>query len=153
MLREASDDMTPKNILVPIDFSQASERALDYACALAPRLDAKIHVVNALGQALPELNLSLTDAMLRSLRDGHIAALAKLVDPRRALATFGEIVVREGDPRDVIRETAQQLRIDLVVMGTHGRRGVSRLILGSVAEDVSRRSLCPVLLVRHEKGD
>lgn len=145
--------MIPKNILVPIDFSQASERALDYACTIAPRLDAKIHIVNALGQVLPELKMSLTETMLRSLRDEHIAALAKLVDPRRLLATFGEVVVREGDARDVIRETAQQLRIDLVVMGTHGRRGVSRLILGSVAEDVSRRSLCPVLLVRYEKGD
>ena len=145
--------MTPKTLLVPIDFSQASERALDYACALAAQLGAKVHIVNALGAGLPELNVTLSDAMFKSLRDGHEAALAKLVDPRRALVAIGETLVREGDPRDIIVEVAEKLGVDLVVMGTHGRRGLSRMFLGSVAEDVSRRSPCPVLLVRMKKGE
>lgn len=145
--------MTPKNILVPIDFSQASERALDYACALGSQLGAKIHLVNALGAALPELNATLSEAMFQSLRDGHQAALAKLADPRRALVEIGEVVVRDGDPRDIILDVAEKLGIDLIVIGTHGRRGISRMVLGSVAEDVSRRSPCPVLLVRMKKGE
>jgi universal stress protein A len=143
--------MTPKNILVPIDFSQASERALDYACSLASGLGAKVHVVNALDASLPELTITLTDAMLESLRDGARTALNKLVDPRRVLVPFGEIAVKIGDPRDVILAEAETLHIDLIVMGTHGRRGLSRVFLGSVAEDVSRRSPCPVLLVRMKK--
>jgi universal stress protein A len=135
--------MTPKNILVPIDFSQASERALDYACSLGAKLGANIHLVNALGAGLPELNMTLTDAMFEQLHGEH----------RTALATIGEVVVKNGDPRDVILEVTEQLQIDLVVMGTHGRRGLPRMFLGSVAEDVSRRSPCPVLLIRMPKAD
>jgi universal stress protein A len=144
--------MTPKTILVPIDFSQASERALDYACALGASLGATIHIVNAIGEALPELSATLTDAMLKSLLDGSRAAVAKLADPRRSLVTIGETRVELGDPRDVIPDVAEKLHADLIVMGTHGRRGIARLVLGSVAEDVSRRSPCPVLLVRMKKG-
>ena len=145
--------MTPKNILVPMDFSQASERALDYACSLATKLGAKVHLVNALGAVLPELNLTLTDAMFQSLRDGHIAALQSYADPRRAIAPIGELLVKDGDARDAILEAIEQLAIDLVVMGTHGRRGLTRMFLGSVAEDVSRHSPCPVLLVRVKKSE
>jgi universal stress protein A len=143
--------MAPKNILVPIDFSQASERALDYACSLASKLGATVHLVNALGPRMPELDVTLSDAMFQSLRDGHLATLQKYADPRRALASFGEIVVKDSDPRDAILEVTEKLGIDLVVMGTHGRRGLARAFLGSVAEDVSRRSPCPVLLVRMKK--
>jgi universal stress protein A len=143
--------MTPKNILVPIDFSQASERALDYACSLGASLGATIHVVNALDATLPELTVTLTDAMLASMRDGARNTLNKLVDPRRVLVTFGETLVKLGDPRDVVLAEAETHAIDLIVMGTHGRRGLARMFLGSVAEDVSRRSPCPVLLVRMKK--
>lgn len=145
--------MTPKNILVPIDFSQASERALDYACAVAEKLGATINLVNALGAGLPELNTTLSDAMFQEMREGHRATLAKYADPRRALCAFGELVVKDGDPRDVILEVAESLKVDLIIMGTHGRRGLARMFLGSVAEDVSRRSQCPILLVRARKGE
>src|SRR5690348_1313749 len=55
--------MTPTNILVPTDFSECAERALDYACALAAKLGAKVHVVNAIGATLPELPVALSDHM------------------------------------------------------------------------------------------
>ncbi len=145
--------MTPKNILVPIDFSQPSERALDYACSLGAALGATVSVVNALGPALPELSVTLSDAMLKSLRDGHQAALDKLLDPRRALVKIGQATIQEGDPREVIPEIAEKLGADLIIMGTHGRRGAARFFLGSVAEDISRRAPCPVLLVRMKKGE
>jgi nucleotide-binding universal stress UspA family protein len=144
--------MTPKTVLVPIDFSQPAERALDYACALAAKLGATVHIVNALGSMPPELTVTLSDARLRQLRDDHVAAVAKLADPRRALCAIGDVVVREGDARDVILAEAKHLHVDLIVMGTHGRSGLPRLVLGSVAEDVSRHASCPVLLVRMQKG-
>jgi nucleotide-binding universal stress UspA family protein len=144
--------MIPTNILVPIDFSPCAERALDYACALAAKLGAKVHVVNALGTALPELSVALTDQMLASLRHSNAAVLEKLVEPRRALVAFGELRVVDDDPRDAILAAAVAVHADLIVIGTHGRRGLSRLILGSVAEDVVRRAPCPVLAVRGE-GD
>ena len=147
----ASPSRTHSETTAPIDFSPASERALDYACSLGASLGATVHLVNALG-TLPELSVTLTDAMLRSLRDGHHNALARLADPRRALVTIGQTLVKEGDPRDVVLETIDELRIDLIVMGTHGRRGISRMLMGSVAEDVTRRATCPVLLVRMKEG-
>jgi nucleotide-binding universal stress UspA family protein len=143
--------MIPTNILVPVDFSPCAERALDYACALAAKLGAKVHVVNAIGSALPELSAALTDHMLASLRHNNAAMLDKLIEPRRAIAAFGELRVVDDDPRDAILAAAKETHADLIVIGTHGRRGLSRLVLGSVAEDVVRRAPCPVLAVRGEE--
>ena len=143
--------MIPTNLLVPIDFSPCAERALDYACALAGRLGAKVHVVNAIGAALPELSIALTDHMIASIRHNNAAGLDKLLAPRRAHTTFGEVRVADGDARDAILDTAKAVHADLIVIGTHGRRGLSRAFLGSVAEDVLRRAPCPVLAVRQEE--
>ncbi|HEX3758466.1 MAG TPA: universal stress protein [Kofleriaceae bacterium] len=140
--------MLPTNILVPIDFSACSERALDYACDLAARLGARIHVINAIGGALPELSVALSEQMISSLRHSNAAALDELIAPRRATAAFGEISVVDNDARDAILQAARAVRADLIVIGTHGRRGLTRVLLGSVAEDVLRRAPCPVLAVR-----
>jgi nucleotide-binding universal stress UspA family protein len=144
--------MTPQNILVPTDFSEGADHALDYACDLAAKLGATIHVVNALGAALPELNVAMTESMIEKLLGGHHAALEKLAEPRRARAKFGTLLVRAGDARDAILATARDVGADLIVMGTHGRRGFSRLMLGSVTEGVVRRAECPVLAVRPLKA-
>ena len=140
--------MTPKQILVPIDFSEHSTRALDYACALAVKLEATVHVVTALGALLPELSVALTDAMIADLTAARRRALHDLVTARRATCPFGLIAVRSGDARDAILEAARQCHADLIVMGTHGRHGLARLVIGSVAESIVRRAACPVLTVR-----
>ncbi len=142
--------MLPRNILVPIDFSTGAERALDYACELAAKTGATIHLVNGIGAALPELSVALTDQMIATLREGSRAALEKLV-AARPNSTFGRLIVVPGDARDAILETAITLPADLIVMGTHGRRGISRLVLGSVAEYIVRHAPCPVLSVRGDK--
>jgi len=142
--------MIPTNLLVPIDFSPCSEHALDYACALAAKLGARIHVIHAIGTTLPELSVALTDQMISSIRHDNAAALDKLLQPRRALASFGEVTVVDDDARDAILKAARAVHADLIVIGTHGRRGLSRVLLGSVAEDVLRRSPCPVLAVRSQ---
>jgi universal stress protein A len=142
--------MIPTNILVPIDFSPCAEHALDYACDLAARLGARIHVINAIGATLPELSVALTDQMISSVRHNNAAALDKLIEPRRKKAAFGEITVVDNDARDAILQAARAVRADLIVIGTHGRRGLTRVLLGSVAEDVLRRAPCPVLAVRME---
>lgn len=142
--------MIPTNILVPIDFSPCSEHALDYACALAGKLGARIHVVNAIGTTLPELSVALTDQMISRIRHDNAAAIDKLIQPRRALASFGEVAVVDDEARDAILKTARAVHADLIVIGTHGRRGLPRMLLGSVAEDVLRRAACPVLAVRKD---
>jgi nucleotide-binding universal stress UspA family protein len=141
----------PTNVLVPTDFSETADRALDYATALAAKLGAKVHVLNAIGipaLGVPELGVALTSTMIESLVRDNQAALDKLVEKRRGQATFGETILRTGDARDVILQTAEQIGADLIVMGTHGRRGISRALLGSVAEAIVRRAPCAVLTVR-----
>jgi nucleotide-binding universal stress UspA family protein len=142
--------MIPTNILVPVDFSACAERALDYACDLAAKLGARIHVINAIGATLPELSVALTDQMITSLRTSNAAALDKLLEPRRKTAAFGQVTVVDGDAREAILQAARAVRADLIVIGTHGRRGLTRVLLGSVAEDILRRAPCPVLAVRQE---
>jgi nucleotide-binding universal stress UspA family protein len=138
----------PTSILVPTDFGDASSHALDYATALAATFTARVHLVHAIGipeLGVPELGVAIGSTMIKSLvRDGQ-DALGRLVEHHPDRARLGEAVLRVGDPRDVILAVAAELGVDLIVMGTHGRRGLARAILGSVAESVVRASPCPVL--------
>lgn len=140
--------MIPKTILVPIDFSACATHALDYACELAGKLGAKVQLVHAIPVTLPELGITLTQAMIEDLQRANVLALEDVAKPRRTNVELAPSIVKLGDPRDVILETAEAQHADLIVIGTHGRRGLSRLVLGSVAENVIRRATCPVLAVR-----
>ena len=141
--------MLPKNILVPTDLSEGAEQALDYACELARTLGAQIHLLNVIGipaLGVPELGVALTASMIDDLVVGNQDALDRLASTRST--RMGQVMVRTGDARDVINQTAKELGVDLIVMGTHGRRGISRALLGSVAENVVRTAPCAVLTVR-----
>jgi len=143
--------MVPKNILVPTDLSEGAEVALDYACELASKLGATVHLVHVIGipaLGVPELGVAVTATVIDQLIAEDQKAIDALVDARRDRATFGETLLRTGDARDVIEQTAQELGIDLIVMGTHGRRGLKRALLGSVAETIVRSAPCPVLTIR-----
>ena len=140
--------MLPKLILVPTDFSPHAEQALDYACALAGKLGATVHLVHAVASPPSALQVALTEGSLENLVTEHRDALEKLAESRRGAASFGPSTVEVGDPRDTIVATAQAIGADLIIMGTHGRRGLSRVVMGSVAEDVMRHAPCPVLTVR-----
>jgi nucleotide-binding universal stress UspA family protein len=140
----------PTNILVPTDFSKTADRALDYATALAAKLGARIHVVHVIGipaLGVPELGVALTSVTIDSLVRDNQAALDRLVDSRRNQATFGDVLLRTGDPRDMILQAANEVHADLIVIGTHGRRGLARALLGSVAEEIVRTAPCPVVTV------
>ena len=141
----------PTNILVPIDFSTTADQALEYAIALAAKLGARIHLVHVIGMpsfGIPDLGVAVTNTMIESLvRDGQ-AALDRIVAQRRGEATFGEVSLRTGDARGMILEAANDVGADLIVIGTHGRSGVARVLLGSVAEAVVRTAPCPVVVVR-----
>jgi nucleotide-binding universal stress UspA family protein len=141
----------PKNILVPTDLSDGAEEALDYACELARKFGAKIHLLNVIGipaLGVPELGIALTSTVMDSIVRDNRSALERLVESKRGQAPFGDLLLRTGDARDVINHTATELGADLIVMGTHGRRGVARALLGSVTETVVRTAPCPVLTVR-----
>lgn len=143
--------MNISRILVPIDFSTFSEQALDYAGELATKLGATVDLLTVVGiptYGIPELGVGMTAPMIENLVVENQKALDELAE-RRKLA--GQRLVRTGDARDVILHTAEELGADLIVMGTHGRRGISRALLGSVAEMIVRASPVPVLTVRGKK--
>lgn len=143
--------MLPKHILVPTDMSEGAEEALDYACELAKSFGATVHLLHALALptlGVPELGVALTSNVIDSLMRENQAALQQIADRKRHQATFGAVLLKTGDARDVINQTAKEIAADLIVMGTHGRRGVSRALLGSVTESVVRTAPCPVLTVR-----
>ena len=147
--------MLPVNILVPIDFSETAEYALDYAIALARPLKSRIHVLNVIGipeLGVPELGVAVASVTFAPIVQEHQLALDRLIDRYRGDVPFGEVMLRTGDAHSVILTMAQLVEADLIVMGTHGRRGISHLLLGSLAEIVVRTAHCPVLTVRKKVG-
>jgi nucleotide-binding universal stress UspA family protein len=145
----------PKQILVPIDFSPYSEHALDYALMLAHQLDATVNLVNVVGipaSGAPEIGLAFTASMIDKMTVDNQQALDKLAAQHRNGSRIGKVIVHAGDARDAILHTAEQIGADLIIMGTHGRRGLSRALLGSVAETIVRTSNVPVLTVRGKKA-
>jgi nucleotide-binding universal stress UspA family protein len=146
--------MLPKHILVPTDLSEGADQALDYACELARTLDAEIHLLNVVGipaLGVPELGVALTSTLIDQLVVENQTALEERARTR-CTARLGHVLIKAGDPRDMILRTAQELGIDLIVMGTHGRRGITRALLGSVAETVVRSAPCAVLTVRLQEA-
>ncbi|MDX1545737.1 MAG: universal stress protein [Rhodothermales bacterium] len=138
--------LTIKRILVPRDFSACSEYALMQGLDLAQRHGAELHVLYAevlYADAYAPTPRQASDAALRG-RLGE--SLGDAVPVRRA-------VVRDVAAAPAIVSYAAEHEIDLIVMGTHGRRGVPRLLLGSTAEEVVRTAPCPVLTVRGKGGE
>ena len=143
--------MLPKTILVPTDLSEGAEEALDYACELAAQFGATVHLLNVISipaLGVPELGVAMASSVIDSLIEDNKAALDALAQRKCMKAAIGRQLLRTGDARDVIIAAAKELGVDLIVMGTHGRRGVSRALLGSVTETVVRSAPCPVLTVR-----
>jgi nucleotide-binding universal stress UspA family protein len=151
---------TFEHILVPVDFDEPSDSALAYAIALAKALGADITVLHAFevpSYGFPGGALVVSDEaeMAKRILVGAQAGLAALVDKNAGSGVALKMSVREGRPAVEIEAAAQEIGADLVVMGTHGRRGLSRALLGSVAEEVVRTSRRPVLTVhgpRHGRG-
>jgi nucleotide-binding universal stress UspA family protein len=141
----------PRTILVPIDFSDESDRALEHAVDLAARVDAKLHLVHAISVptlGVQEIGLAYATTRMDAIVTGAQAELDQRIARYRDRAAFAPARVEVGDAREVIDQVAQIIEADMIVMGTHGRRGVKRALLGSVTESVLRTAPCPVLAIR-----
>ncbi|MEO8844379.1 MAG: universal stress protein [Kofleriaceae bacterium] len=138
----------PSRILVPTDFSEHATCALDYAVALAHKLGAKIYLLNAMGLQFAEYPIAVTADMIDSIMRSNQKVLEALIAARAGQADFAPAILDAGDARLIIEQQAIEIGADLIVMGTHGRQGVKRALLGSVAESLARTAPCPVLLVR-----
>ena len=149
--------MTPdlKRILVPLDFSANSRRALDYAHALARTFEASLHLVHVC--EVPSLVTGTMDAYAIAYSDwsqrlGEVAE-AQLI--RESAAVTDVKVTTEvlfGTPAPAICEAATINQSDLIVMGTHGHGAVMHMVMGNVAERVVRAAPCPVLTVREPRA-
>ena len=138
-----------RTFVVPIDFSRGSEKAFDYALRSARDSKAQLVALNVVPAELlypPAVGqFDLYGLMERDARD----RFAKLVK-RKGIKT-GEcklVLARGTDFASVIVRQAKKLRAGMIIMGSHGRTGLSRLMLGSVAERTLRYANCPVLIVK-----
>ena len=143
--------MTTKHILVPTDFSEYADYALDYAIELAKVLQARLTVLYvfhlsalALGEAPPAVLADTLEAMETHAQQQTQMALARV----QAAGLQGDSAIVEGIPFQAILDTAKDKEADLIVMGTHGRTGLTHALMGSVAEKVVRLAPCPVLVTR-----
>lgn len=142
----------PKRLLVPLDFSEQSTRVLAYAKMLGEAVGASLdllHVVPNPYVADPSgLYISMPQTVLDDFDREARTRLEKVLTQEERETFKVRNIVKTGDPRSEILEYARTAPVDLIVMGTHGRTGVSHLFLGSVAERVVRTAPCPVMTVR-----
>jgi nucleotide-binding universal stress UspA family protein len=142
-----------RHVLVPTDFSQDAERAARTARALLGAGEgARISLLHAYHLPVEYTAYGTIPTAVPFHADVVAVAEEKLVEAAGALTAGGlavETFAREGYPPEVIVETARELDVDLVAMGTHGRTGLRHLLLGSNAERVIEHAPCPVLTVRH----
>lgn len=139
-------------IMVPVDFSDCSLDALEYAVAVAQRAQASVMLLHVMEPVSYGLDFTVPlPAARESKREVLTERLAGLVAALDAANVKSESLVRGGLPRDSILDAARAWSADLIVMGTHGRRGLSHALYGSVVESVLRKSHCPILTVRSPK--
>ncbi len=139
--------MNVQQILVPIDFSSDSEQALDYAIGLAQQFQSSLTLMHVIYiPVTTEVNLAAYFADMEAGVKEGIETYRKRAE-EAGLAV--DVVIVRGTPFHEIVQTAKTKQIDLIVMGTHGRTGVTHLLIGSVAERVVRLAPCPVLVTRH----
>jgi nucleotide-binding universal stress UspA family protein len=142
-----------RRVLYATDFSGASRRAFKAAVTIAKSTGARLTIVNVLTPVLPAVPKQFIDAVvldqLEKQTQRWIAReLTKLADKARVAGITASTALRSGDPVDQIIGTARRDGADLIVVGTHGRHGLSKVFLGSVAERVVAMAPCPVVTVR-----
>jgi nucleotide-binding universal stress UspA family protein len=145
-----------KTILVPTDFSECSEAAVKYGAALANTFGATLHLLNVVQDPymLPWSADSFAAPVGDMLADWEAQAKIRLAESIPAIAAANTVVTtRVGSPSTEIVRYAAQHRVDLIVLGTHGRGPLGHILLGSVAERVVRTAPCPVLTVRHPQRE
>lgn len=143
-----------QKVLLPTDFSNYSVAATKYACELATKFEAELHILHALEHHLSSTpNFAMGLDLPRFISESAEAARNKLSDIVDAKWAAGRTVIHaviEGSPKMEIVRYARERDIDLIVLSTHGRTGLSHVVMGSVAENVVRTAPCPVLTVRPE---
>ena len=135
-------------ILVPTDGSEASRRATEHAVDLASNYDARVHALYVVDTSVYLTLETGAEMVLEALEKEGESAVQAVEDAATAAGVAVVTAVTDGNAYDVIAEYVADNDVDLIVMGTHGRTGLDRYLLGSVTERVVRTSDVPVLTVR-----
>ncbi|MCO4773176.1 MAG: universal stress protein [Deltaproteobacteria bacterium] len=159
-MTEPNDSVTtwpPKRVLVPLDFSKHSAHALDYAVNLAEAVDATVWVLHV-GTPVPPIYSPMPEStaaqaqiwgdMLAEREAIQRREIAEATAPYNGREVAIQIVWREGEAATAIVEAANEVDAHMIVMGSHGRTGIKRALMGSVAERTARLSSRPVLVLR-----
>jgi universal stress protein A len=141
--------ITIQKIICPVDFSGLSRKALQYANEFARLSNGKIFLVGVVEND-PTINYSHG---LEAERTEEQKKLEALIDEEQIAGIVADYVIYEGFPEECILDYAKRQEADIIIMGSHGRRGLKRMILGSVAEHVVRRAPCPVLVVKENEHE
>jgi len=148
-----------KTILVPTDFSEYVDLVMDYAVFLAKSFGARIKLLHVVQSVHLAEAINWMDAMVppageinisEQLRKNAQKKLGEFRERYRAEGVEVEILISEGVPFVEIIQCLERESVDMVVMGSHGRTGITHLLMGSVAEKVVRKAPCPVLCIKPE---
>lgn len=145
-----------ERILVPTDFSDTAAVAMAYASELSNSLGATLHAIHVIEDVTPtggmragEVHKSPPSPLIQPMTEEALGELKRAVAKLQPQPLKFTLAVKDGSPLVEIIRYVRDHRMDLIVMGTHGRGPVSHLLLGSVTENVIRHAPCPVLTVRH----
>ena len=142
-----------EKVLAPVDFSKDSMLAVKFAASLAEQYQAKLFVLHVLAPLHPRLRGYMEN--FYEIQEKMVAEaekdVKKIVPAKIRESIRVEAVVELGNPHHVIVDKAKELEIDVLVIATHGRTGLSHVLLGSVAEKVIRHAPCPVFVVRNPR--
>jgi nucleotide-binding universal stress UspA family protein len=144
-----------RRILVPTDFTETSDHAVDWALGVAAKVGGKVTVMHAYELPIigfPDGTIIATPTIASHIADGSRAALDATVKRIVARGFSVESVLKEGIIYEEINAVAEAIDADLIVIGTHGRKGLARALLGSVAENVIRTATRPVVTIRDKHG-
>lgn len=142
-----------RTILAPTDFSHHAASAVRYACGLAEKFGSTLHLLHVLSEAIPAgpdpmLTAVLPPDYYQQSEAAAREAIGQVLDPAWGRPAAVETAVRWGAPVDSVIDYATLKQIDLIVIATHGRTGLSHVLMGSVAERIVREAPCPVLTIR-----
>ena len=138
-----------KTILVPVDFSRTSEVAFGHAVELARQTRSKLLLVHVITDQATMVPLPMREEFFRELETEARKTMTALTKRKKLEPKDCRLVLlRGGDPARLIAAQAKKSRVSMIVMGSQGRTGLQRLVLGSVAEKTLRYADCPVLIVK-----
>jgi nucleotide-binding universal stress UspA family protein len=145
----------PKNILVPTDFSKYADAALQVAVDMAVTFDANIYLLHAVDNTISRksIDYGISYEEIKQIEENSIAASTERLKKQAAAIIKNDKIkvvfdTKLGDPAEIILKEQKAKKVDLIVIASHGKSGIVRYLMGSVATKITKSAKCPVMLVK-----